>query len=143
MTNFTSFILDNAFILLVFGCIAGFAVLAKIIMALVSYNDNRAYEDYDRLNEDIYRHTQTLNDLRRQIADEQDRLVRIQTQALQPELEEALNIYEASNIRIPSDIIEDASIHYFRTTKQSLSFIESQRQAWKQENMKKVYKGDL
>jgi hypothetical protein len=52
---------------------------------------------------------------------------------------EVLNVYDDSNIRIPTDIIEDLSHMKLSDEKQILKFIESQRHYWKLENTKKPY----
>jgi Tfp pilus assembly protein PilO len=53
---------------------------------------------------------------------------------------EVLEYYDICNIRIPSDIIED--LHNMKLTdeKDIFSFIESQRNYWKLENTKKVFR---
>lgn len=54
--------------------------------------------------------------------------------------EDVLNMYEKSNIRIPSDIIEDL-IHMNITDENEIfAYIENQRNYWKLENSKKPYK---
>lgn len=55
-------------------------------------------------------------------------------------LVEALDLYDKSNIRIPKDIIEDATIHHFDTVERAIQYIENQRNYWKLENQKKVLK---
>lgn len=59
---------------------------------------------------------------------------------IQPNLQQALDTYQDSHIRIPSDVIEDATRQYFSTVSDALNYIENQRDAWKRENGKKVYK---
>lgn len=53
---------------------------------------------------------------------------------------EVLDIYEESNIRIPADIIEDAAIMEFDDRKEIFDYIENQRHYWKMENSKKPYR---
>lgn len=83
----------------------------------------------------------TLHDLDQNILDKNDQLAQLKQQQLQPELEEALDIFDRSNIRISSDIVEDAATRHFKNVEQCVKFIENQRYVWKQENMKKLYKG--
>jgi hypothetical protein len=52
---------------------------------------------------------------------------------------EVLNIYDDSNIRIPTDIIEDLSSMKLSNQKEMIRFIETQRQYWKLENTKKPF----
>jgi len=59
---------------------------------------------------------------------------------IQPNLQQALDAYQDSHIRIPSDVIEDATRQYFSNVSDALNYIENQRDAWKRENGKKVYK---
>lgn len=82
-----------------------------------------------------------LSDLERQVEEKQHQLNQLKAQSLQPELERALDLFDRSNIRISSDIIEDASTRFFQTDEQAVKFIENQRYVWKQENMKKLFKG--
>lgn len=49
-----------------------------------------------------------------------------------------LNRYDRSNIRIPSDIIEDITYLNFRDEKDIFDYIENQRHHWKLENSKKM-----
>lgn len=51
-----------------------------------------------------------------------------------------LNMYDRSNIRIPKDILEDISSQHFHNETDILEFIENQRNYWKLENTKKLYK---
>lgn len=87
----------------------------------------------------IYQHG-ILNNLEKEIAEKTNQLENLKQQRLQPELERALDLFDRSNIRISSDIIEDASTRFFQTDEQAVKFIENQRIMWKQENMKKLYK---
>jgi len=52
-----------------------------------------------------------------------------------------LDWYEASNIKIPVDIIEDLSNMKLDTEENIMNYIEIQRYFWKLENSKKVFKG--
>jgi len=53
---------------------------------------------------------------------------------------EVLNIYEESNIKIPLDIIEELQFMNFSNEKQVFEYIENQRNHWKLENNKKPYR---
>lgn len=55
-------------------------------------------------------------------------------------MNEALDLYDRSNIRVPKDIIEDAAIHHFDTVERAVTYIENQRHYWIKENQKKVLK---
>ncbi|AMR58253.1 DNA replication organizer [Bacillus phage BSP11] len=52
-----------------------------------------------------------------------------------------LDLYDESNIRIPVDIIEDLHHKKLSTEKEVMEYVENQRNFWKLENMKKLYKG--
>nr|2BNK_A Chain A, EARLY PROTEIN GP16.7 [Bacillus phage phi29]2BNK_B Chain B, EARLY PROTEIN GP16.7 [Bacillus phage phi29]2C5R_A Chain A, EARLY PROTEIN P16.7 [Salasvirus phi29]2C5R_B Chain B, EARLY PROTEIN P16.7 [Salasvirus phi29]2C5R_C Chain C, EARLY PROTEIN P16.7 [Salasvirus phi29]2C5R_D Chain D, EARLY PROTEIN P16.7 [Salasvirus phi29]2C5R_E Chain E, EARLY PROTEIN P16.7 [Salasvirus phi29]2C5R_F Chain F, EARLY PROTEIN P16.7 [Salasvirus phi29] len=54
-----------------------------------------------------------------------------------------LDLYEQSNIRIPSDIIEDLVNQRLQSEQEVLNYIETQRTYWKLENQKKLYRGSL
>lgn len=51
-----------------------------------------------------------------------------------------LDIYDQSHIRIPVDIIEDLSYIDFENEQEIFAFIEIQRNYWKLENSKKVFR---
>ena len=53
---------------------------------------------------------------------------------------EVLNIYEESNIKIPLDIIEELQFINLSDEKQVFEYIENQRNHWKLENNKKPYR---
>lgn len=53
---------------------------------------------------------------------------------------EVLNIYEESNIRIPLDIIEELQYMDLTNEKQVYEYIENQRNFWTLENRKKTYR---
>ena len=53
---------------------------------------------------------------------------------------EVLDIYEQSNIKIPLDIIEELQHLNLSTDKQVYDYIENQRNHWKLENNKKTYR---
>lgn len=55
-------------------------------------------------------------------------------------IENVLNEYETSNIRIPADILEELAHNGFTDEEDVRRFIENQRHHWKLENSKKVYK---
>lgn len=101
---------------------------------------NRSVYDYedDELNEQRSLIITEVNELMAQ----RDQLLaeRASVLNIQPNLQEALDTYQDSHIRIPSDIIEDATRQYFSTVSDALNYIENQRDAWKRENGKKVYK---
>ena len=52
----------------------------------------------------------------------------------------ALDLYEQSNIRLPSDILEELSINHFYSLDETIDFIENQRSHWKLENTKKLHR---
>jgi hypothetical protein len=52
----------------------------------------------------------------------------------------ALDIYEQSGIRIPSDIIEDMSAMRLNSVNEMVDYIEIQRSYWKLENTKKAFR---
>lgn len=52
----------------------------------------------------------------------------------------ALEIYDKSNIRIPTDIIEDLHHQKLHDIEDILSFVETQRHYWRLENTKKPFK---
>lgn len=54
--------------------------------------------------------------------------------------ERVLDAYENQGIRIPIEIIEELVHSRANTEDEVFKFIESQRNVWKQESMKKVYK---
>lgn len=54
-----------------------------------------------------------------------------------------LDLYDESNIRIPVDIIEDLHHKKLSTEKEVMEYVENQRNFWKLENTKKLYKGAL
>lgn len=137
----TNFLINNSIFVFIAIIVLGMAALAKIVLKLANYSENRSFDDLDRVNDDVYHLEQQRNQLRQEVADLQAQLLRLSENTLQPELEDALDMYEQSNIRIPADIIEDASVLTFPSVKSALNFIETQRVGWKQENMKKVYKG--
>ena len=53
---------------------------------------------------------------------------------------EVLDIYEQSNIKIPLDIIEELQYMSLSDEKQVFEYIENQRNHWKLENNKKPYR---
>lgn len=53
---------------------------------------------------------------------------------------EVLNIYEESNIRIPLDIIEELQYMNLTNEKQVYEYIENQRNFWTLENRKKTFR---
>jgi|SRR5690625_4780195 len=53
---------------------------------------------------------------------------------------ETLDIYEQSNIKIPIDIIEDLQFMNLTDNKQVFDYIENQRNYWTLENRKKPYR---
>ena len=53
---------------------------------------------------------------------------------------EVLNVYDQSNIKIPADILEDITVITFENAKEEFDFIENQRYYWKLENTKKPFK---
>ena len=53
---------------------------------------------------------------------------------------EVLDIYEKSNIKIPLDIIEELQYINLTDKKQVFDYIENQRNHWKLENNKKPYR---
>ena len=54
---------------------------------------------------------------------------------------EVLDVYDQSNIKIPVDILEDMVVIIFDSEKEVFNYIENQRYYWKLENSKKPYKG--
>lgn len=54
-----------------------------------------------------------------------------------------LDLYDESNIRIPVDIIEDLHHKKLSSEKEVMEYVENQRNFWKLENTKKLYKGVL
>jgi hypothetical protein len=52
----------------------------------------------------------------------------------------ALDVYEQSGIRIPSDIIEDMSNMRLNSVSEIMDYIEIQRAYWKLENTKKAFR---
>lgn len=56
---------------------------------------------------------------------------------------DVLDCYDKSNIKIPTEIIEDLHSRKLSSHKEIFDFIENQRYFWKLENTKKVYKGDM
>ena len=55
-------------------------------------------------------------------------------------INKVLDIYEQSNIKIQLDIIEELSYMTFHSDKEVFDYIENQRNHWKLENNKKVYR---
>lgn len=53
---------------------------------------------------------------------------------------EVLDIYDQSNIKLPLDIIEELQYANLSTDKQVYDYIENQRNHWKLENNKKTYR---
>ncbi len=53
---------------------------------------------------------------------------------------EVLDIYEESNIKIPLDIIEELQYMNLTTDKQVYEYIENQRNYWTLENRKKTFR---
>lgn len=102
------------------------------------YSDTDSVE-YTGLDPETMRHE--IEVLKHQHAIESQKLHLMKSQQLQPELNNVLDYYEQSNVRIPSDIIEDASTRYFENENQALSYIEQQRNVWKNESMKRIDKG--
>ena len=62
------------------------------------------------------------------------------TSNLSTVVNEVLNIYDQSNIKIPLDIIEELHYMNLTTDKQVFDYIENQRNHWKLENNKKTYR---
>lgn len=52
----------------------------------------------------------------------------------------ALDVYEQSGIRIPSDIIEDLHAMRLNSVNEMVDYIEIQRSYWKLENTKKAFR---
>lgn len=53
---------------------------------------------------------------------------------------EVLDIYEESNIKVPLDIIEELQYMKFSNDKEVYDYIENQRTYWQLENRKKTYR---
>lgn len=97
---------------------------------------NSLEDQYNDLLTRIEEKQQQLNDLNEYyINNSIDRKTKLSTI-----VNEVLDIYDQSNIRIPQDIIEDVSIMQFDSLKDVYDYIETQRYYWKLENTKKPYK---
>lgn len=66
-----------------------------------------------------------------------------QTIRLSKNKQRIIDVYINQSIMIPFDIIEELAYLKTDSDKDIIAFIESQRYNWKQENNKKVYKGDF
>ncbi|QGH74245.1 DNA replication organizer [Bacillus phage vB_Bpu_PumA2] len=86
--------------------------------------------EINRLNREIEQRKETLKNL---TIDEVTQLT--------PIVNEALDIYDRFNIKIPKDVLEDTMYQQFDNVKQVIEYIEAQRQHWSYENRKRLPKG--
>ncbi|ACE96041.1 early protein [Bacillus phage TBA3] len=121
-------------------------VLALCVIFLLSGRNNkkkqeaRELEDYlEDLNKRVVQRTQILSELNEVISNRSiDKTVNLSACEVA-----VLDLYEQSNIRIPSDIIEDLVNQRLQSEQEVLNYIETQRTYWKLENQKKLYRGSL
>jgi len=113
------------------------AIIIFIIGLYIGSANRMEYED----TEIEYERSQLILEVNELMA-QRDQLLaeRASVLNIQPNLQQALDAYQDSHIRIPSDVIEDATRQYFSSVSDALNYIENQRDAWKRENGKKVYK---
>lgn len=99
--------------------------------------DREWHENYiEQLNQEIISKSKQLTTLSQQI---EDRTIDKNVSLTKLEIS-VLDIYDASGIRIPSDIIEDLSYMRLDNEKAIMEYIENQRYFWKLENTKKPFK---
>ncbi|QHJ75884.1 hypothetical protein [Bacillus phage SRT01hs] len=123
-------------------------VVAGIIILCVGWGiGNKLSEDTEEI--DLSEDYQIIEDLKREERELHARLellrdkeYSIQTgKFVASHYEEALEVYERLGIKIPLDIIEELTyLNGFRTKDEVMSYIETMRNNWKQENSKKVGK---
>lgn len=95
--------------------------------------------EIERLQQLIRQKQQTLAEINEQI-DNRSIVNNIQLSRVESAV---LDLYDESNIRIPVDIIEDLHHKKLSTEKEVMEYVENQRNFWKLENTKKLYKGAL
>jgi len=119
-----------------------------IFLLILLYVSNKVKQDKQKekdlqqrctvLDLQIAAKKQQLSELNEQINNRQiDRLTLLTESEIA-----VLDQYERSNIRIPADILEDMHAHGFNSQKEIFDYVENQRHQWKQENGKKLYKGE-
>ena len=88
------------------------------------------YKEQSRLESEIAKQRGLLHQVK------VDNVVKLPTM-----VNEVLDVYDQSNIKIPVDILEDMVVITFDSEKEVFNYIENQRYYWKLENSKKPYKG--
>ena len=88
------------------------------------------YKEQSRLESEIAKQRGLLHQVK------VDNVVKLPTM-----VNEVLDVYDQSNIKIPVDILEDMVVIIFDSEKEVFNYIENQRYYWKLENSKKPYKG--
>ena len=126
-----------------------FLIIALLLIVSVFYLSTRSkvnkeekiqYErELERLQALIREKQKTLAEINEQI-DNRTIVNNIQLSRVESAV---LDLYDESNIRIPADIIEDLHYKKLSTEKEVMEYLENQRNFWKLENMKKLYKGVL
>lgn len=104
--------------------------------AKIENNNSIIEEEKKKLQNEVNLLAHKLHDLKNQ----ETELSSHKTSRLRVIEEKVIQNYDKSNIRIPLDIIEDLSYMKLDNEKDIENFIEVQRNYWKLENSKKVFK---
>lgn len=111
-------------------------IIFLIGLYIGSAKNTEYYEDeFEDTRAELIQEVNELMEQREQLRTERALPVNIQ-----PNLQQALDRYNNAHIRVPSDILEDATHQYFSSVDEAINYIENQRDAWKRENGKRVMK---
>lgn len=123
----------------IFFFIGGLVVISCLVITALVKSDRR--KEAIMLEKEIELLRQERDTIRGEIKEALEQLenTRVDKKTMLPHaVNSVLNRYDRSNIRIPSDIIEDLSYINFRDEKAIFDYIETQRHHWKLENTKKM-----
>ena len=126
--------------MILLGGMTLFFLLIVFIFAMRGTNEaekvKEQREELNMLESKIIGKQAKLNSLEQQLQNKSiDR-----TSNLSNVVNEVLDIYDQSNIKLPLDIIEELHYMNLTTDKQVFDYIENQRNHWKLENNKKTYR---
>lgn len=117
----------------------GYQILMIVWLALTTvlfYITYKAYQRYQTLKQKAKYYQEVIKHEKRDW-----KRLKIRHDTLLPQYtNDILDYYDNYNIKIPKDIMEDISHQHFKSNKDLVNYIESQRQHWKLENSKKIDK---
>ena len=118
-------------------------ILSVVIVSVIVIKKPKPSKEVETLGDEIERLNAVLDAKYRELIElnKQIEMHQVDTNVSLTKNEvKALDIYEQSGIRIPSDIIEDMSAMRLNSVNEMVDYIEIQRSYWKLENTKKAFR---